>query len=40
MPIDTTCIFALAFQNELQYRYLNARINSGDDEAIHCVKIW
>jgi len=26
-------VFALAFQNELQYRYISARINSADDEA-------
>jgi len=31
--------FALVFQSELQYRYLNARINTGDD-GVNRVKIW
>ena len=33
-------LFALAFLNELQYRYANGHINSDDDAAILRVKIW
>jgi len=34
-----TAFFALAFQNELQYRYLSARINSEDDGAKSCKNL-
>jgi len=33
MPTDTTCILGISVKNELQYHYLNVRINSGDDQA-------
>jgi len=31
--------FALSLENELQYHCPNVRINSGDDVAIHHIKI-
>ena len=31
--------FALSFENELQYRCLNVRANSGDDVAISCISL-
>jgi len=39
MVTDATCILCTAFQNELQYHYLDVLINSGNNGATSCKNL-